>query len=344
MRQKSPVQVVDDPNESVDDSIDFSEAHRTFGELKSQLISLTQERNNLQDQLARIFDQQKLNNEREHANSDGSREISLRKRIAILESVLDQQDIRNEQLLADKVKIGIQLSSKLTEKDALISDYQSQVNSLQTDLRNVLFSVDESAHVVEIQKLQSKLHDTQAELLNVKRDLEISQLSRQQIHETSMAILKETHSEASKLAIEHQARSMGMIFNHLDKEISDSHTECKSKVRRLELLLASKMTAEQDKIGLEHQLKILSSQKEALQKELAAAKDAWQPARREYDALSVSIQQIEQQMQPTPQISHEEWTSLIGLLEEKDSQIRGFESEMLHIVEGIGQLRTLNIF
>lgn len=343
-------------------------------ELKSKISSLHQEIETLQNLNRNPTD----NNVDEAVNTDRivnlqNRDTRMRRRIVELEALVDQQALRIEQLIMDKTNLQKDLSFQLKEKDEIILSYESKLVIMQRDVRDKIFLTSESDRIHELHHVQRELDATKIEVELLKQKLEISEGTRQAIHDTTSSILKQTQQQSSKLALDHHQRALEMLRQEWRNEArahgqqlleSQGHqysAQIKELESRLQELNIQEMKLNDEKQSLGHQLQEcekqlleLKMENDELRNALDRSKESWPPSMHKFEALSTHISKLEKELQDrqkslsqfmtAPSFEHDEKMKLIRLLDVKDGQIRAFQSEMAAVIQGFSLLRNQRTF
>jgi hypothetical protein len=296
--------------------------------------------------------------------------VNLRNRITELEALVDQQAIRNEQLLSDKNKLQRDLSYQIKEKDEVIVSYESKLLSIQKEVHNKIFAVDEASRLQELHRLQRDIDSKDLELNSLRMKLEISEGTREAVHETTKSILKQTQEESSKLVSDLREKTFEMMCAEMRKDamLRGNHLahakvqEYKSKSEDLEKRLAT-LTDNPEAVALSEeranlvekvsQLELhitsLTRENKTLRDSYERSKEGWPPSLKKFENLHDHISVLEANILDresklsglinSSPFDNNERQRLLKVLEQKDSQILSFQKEMDVVIDGIGKLK-----
>ncbi|KAL2917164.1 hypothetical protein HK105_203228 [Polyrhizophydium stewartii] len=256
------------------------------------------------------------------------REIALRRRVHDLDVLVDDQAKRISQLVKERQQMEADAASRLREKDVLIESYEAKIVEMQQDFHHKVFAVDEHARMDEIHAMRLELESARAELAGVKNKLEISEGTRQAVHESTITILRQAQEESAKLALAHHERALDMLRKELRRSHGsdsgaggsprtrrsgsgtdgDHDAAIIRKLRQRVLTLEGELAAARRKAEmagadsetateaarLRDAVTKLESENRRLADALAAAKQGWPPAMHHFEALSARIRDLEE--------------------------------------------------
>ncbi|KAJ1332349.1 hypothetical protein BSLG_008653 [Batrachochytrium salamandrivorans] len=301
------------------------------------------------------------------------RELVLSRRILDLQSLVDEQSKRIDQLF------------KIVEQ--------------QQDFHKRIFAVDEHERMDEIHAMRLELESTRSELAGARNKLEISEETRRAVHESTISIMKQSQEESAKIALGQHERGLMLLRQELLRENAlsfkggdSSQTETirtlHRKLASLEAELVSlRQTASNEGASrvshdLEKQQRIIEA-KDAeykkvsekmiqlramvsqLQKEnhqltdsIESAKKGWPPAMHHFEALSSRIRELEesakrreadiarllkQHREDLESKVQMEQHKYYDMIRHKDAEIQRFRNELDKVLHAIKLLRHQGI-
>ncbi|KAJ3026556.1 UNVERIFIED_CONTAM: hypothetical protein HDU68_005450 [Siphonaria sp. JEL0065] len=168
-----------------------------------------------------------------------SREAKLRSRVVELENLLDSQAATMESMRSDRAAAEKDAQLRTQMKDALVQSYETKIASLRKEFHDRVFGGEEQKLLSEIHRLRTELETLRGDNSDLKNRLEISEATRQSVHENTIAILKQAQEESAKIALAHHERALTMLR---DETKSQTAAMLDSEVRRLQRALAETET------------------------------------------------------------------------------------------------------
>ncbi|KAK5672786.1 hypothetical protein QVD99_000281 [Batrachochytrium dendrobatidis] len=249
------------------------------------------------------------------------REIALSKRILDLQSLVDEQSKRIDQLCRERQRFESETTALIQGKDELIESYRIKIVEQQKEFHHKVFAVDDHARMDEIHAMRLELESTRSELASVRNKLEISEETRRSVQESTISIMRQAQEENAKISRENHEQGIMWLRQEFQKKWNDSNkhedvTNLHSKIKMLEAELATlrqtasnTVTGNSDKaVAYQAQIKALEeevdhfktlsstlqSENQRLVSSLSAAKKKWPPAMHHFEALSSRIRELEE--------------------------------------------------
>ncbi|KAJ1341692.1 hypothetical protein BSLG_003714 [Batrachochytrium salamandrivorans] len=146
------------------------------------------------------------------------RELVLSRRILDLQSLVDEQSKRIDQLCKERQHLETEAALLVREKDDLIESYQVKIVEQQQDFHKRIFAVDEHERMDEIHAMRLELESTRSELAGARNKLEISEETRRAVHESTISIMKQSQEESAKIALGQHERGLMLLRQELLRE------------------------------------------------------------------------------------------------------------------------------
>ncbi|KAI9352881.1 hypothetical protein BDR26DRAFT_850004 [Obelidium mucronatum] len=179
-----------------------------------------------------------------------SREAKLRTRVVELENLVDSQATTMESMRADRAAAEREAQLRTQMKDALVQSYETKISNMRKEFHDRVFGGEEQKLLAEIHRLRMEVESLRGENSDFKNRLEISEATRQSVHESTIAILKQAQEESAKIALAHHERALTMLR---DETKSQTAALLDSEVRRLQKALAEteiEITRWQNKVAV----------------------------------------------------------------------------------------------
>ncbi|KAJ3320839.1 hypothetical protein HDU76_000219 [Blyttiomyces sp. JEL0837] len=254
-----------------------------------------------------------------------AREAALRTRIVELETLVDSQATTMEALRADRANAEKEAVSRMQLKDALVESYEAKISALRNEFHDKLFGSDEQKWMEEVHKLRVQVEELRGLNAELKSKLEISEKTREAVHNNTISILRQAQEESAKIALTHHERALSILREETKSNTKEAYD---SELKRLQSSLASAETevvklrntvstlekekttwlsssdlqqglkmAQQRISELESTLSVLNHENDQLTAKLRNAMSSWPPDRRRFEQLSDTLQDMEMRSQ-----------------------------------------------
>ncbi|KAJ3211346.1 hypothetical protein HDU67_004580 [Dinochytrium kinnereticum] len=251
-----------------------------------------------------------------------AKEKALIARIGELEAVVDSQAATLEGLRGERAMAERDLAQRLRERDALVGSYEARITELRGEFHDKVFGGDELKWMEEVKGLRVEVETLRVENVALKSRLEVSEATRQAVHENTIAILKQAQQDSAHLAVTHQERALAMLredskaqataildaeLNRLRKDLAESKVEISRWRTKAEAVAGNEkalsLAKEQEKSlqAAEERMRVLETrvadltrEKEKLDQDLIKARSAWPPDRRRFEEVEISLERAEE--------------------------------------------------
>ncbi|KAJ3278778.1 hypothetical protein HK104_002034 [Borealophlyctis nickersoniae] len=247
------------------------------------------------------------------------REAALRRRVAELQGVVEEQERRLDAERKERGNLQRSWRAKLEEKDALIAGYEDKVARLQRDVMDKVFAVEEGKALDQASRWKAEAERARVEISDLRTKLEISEGTRRAVHENTIAILKQAQEESAKMALSHHERALAALRREIMEEtrhaasaaaadasgevrrlrervaeLEDQVTLWKGKAERGEKMLRdAQENAKKDMGVMESTVRELRIENTHLTSGLEEARRGWPLPLRRFDELSTRIAELE---------------------------------------------------
>ncbi|KAI9335185.1 hypothetical protein DFJ73DRAFT_894142 [Zopfochytrium polystomum] len=303
-------------------------------------------------------------------------------RIRELEELLASHARTIATLRAEREALERDHRQRVAERDAVIEMYEARIlemkrRALAGDGAGSLLGEAENEWMEELRRRRVEVEHLKEVNSDLRNRIEISEATRQAVHQNTVTLLRQAQEESAKLALAHHESALALLRNEtrasatatrddaeaaerLRERLRGAEAELAQARQRLEALerehgtgcAAQRARAADELAASEARARELAAERDALRQRVDAAEAAWPPDRRRLEALTASLDAVEaaarrreaelRSLADTARRDADaELERLRALLAKRDDEVRRFRDEVDGIVEALAAMKKV---